>query len=291
MRILAASEPMTVPQLGLNKRNEAELRKIVEIPYGIILVVGPTGSGKTTTLHACVGHINTPERKIWTAEDPVEITQEGLRQVEVKPKIDFTFARAMKAFLRADPDVILVGEMRDYETAAIGIEASLTGHLVFSTLHTNSAPETITRLIDMGIDPFNFADALLGILAQRLVRTLCKDCKEEYHPDQAEFDDLVDAYGKEMWPELAVEYNDSFKLFKAKGCTECNHTGYRGRAGLHELLIGTDEAKVVIQQKSGVPEIEAQAIKDGMRTLFQDGVMKVIAGKTDLSMVRRVCMQ
>lgn len=291
MRILAASEPMTVAELGLNKRNEEELLKMVQIPYGIMLVVGPTGSGKTTTLHACVGHINTPERKIWTAEDPVEITQEGLRQVEIKPKIDFTFARAMRAFLRADPDVILVGEMRDYETAAIGIEASLTGHLVFSTLHTNSAPETITRLIDMGIDPFNFADALLGILAQRLVKTLCKDCKEEYHPDQAEFDELVNAYGKEMWPELGVKYDDNFKIFKTKGCNECSHSGYRGRAGIHELLVGTDKVREIIQQKSGVVKIQEQAIKDGMRTLFQDGIMKVLAGRTDMSQVRRVCMQ
>ncbi len=291
MRILAASEPMTVKELGLNKRNEEELLKMVAIPYGIMLVVGPTGSGKTTTLHACVGHINTPERKIWTAEDPVEITQEGLRQVEVKPKIDFTFARAMRAFLRADPDVILVGEMRDFETAAIGIEASLTGHLVFSTLHTNSAPETITRLIDMGIDPFNFADALLGILAQRLVKTLCKDCKEEYHPDQAEYDELVEAYGKEFWPELGIKYDDNFKIFKAKGCNECNHSGYRGRAGIHELLVGTDDVREIIQQKSGVVKIQEQAIKDGMRTLFQDGIMKVLAGKTDLAQVRRVCMQ
>jgi type II secretory ATPase GspE/PulE/Tfp pilus assembly ATPase PilB-like protein/putative methionine-R-sulfoxide reductase with GAF domain len=291
MRILAASEPMTVKELGLNKRNEVELLKMVDIPYGIMLVVGPTGSGKTTTLHACVGHINTPERKIWTAEDPVEITQEGLRQVEVKPKIDFTFARAMRAFLRADPDVILVGEMRDFETAAIGIEASLTGHLVFSTLHTNSAPETITRLIDMGIDPFNFADALLGILAQRLVKTLCKDCKEEYHPDQAEYNEIVDAYGKDMWPELGIKYDDKFKLFKVKGCNECNHSGYRGRAGIHELLVGTDDVREIIQQKAGVVKIQEQAIKDGMRTLFQDGIMKVLAGRTDISMVRRVCMQ
>ena len=291
MRILAASEPMTLPELGLNKRDEKELRSIVAKPYGIILVVGPTGSGKTTTLHACVGHINTPERKIWTAEDPVEITQEGLRQVEVKPKIDFTFARAMRAFLRADPDVILVGEMRDFETAAIGIEASLTGHLVLSTLHTNSAPETITRLIDMGIDPFNFADALLGILAQRLVRTLCKDCKEEFHPDETEYNDLKEAYGEEFWPELGLEYNKDFKIFRAKGCNECNHSGYRGRAGLYELLIGTDEAREIIQRKAGVPAILEQAIKDGMRTLYQDGVMKVLQGKTDLSMVRRVCIK
>jgi len=291
MRILAASEPMPMSKLNLNKRNMAEFEKMVTKPYGIILVVGPTGSGKTTTLHAAVGYINKPERKIWTAEDPVEITQEGLRQVEVKPKIDFTFAKAMRAFLRADPDVILVGEMRDHETAAIGIEASLTGHLVFSTLHTNSAPETITRLIDMDIDPFNFADALLGILAQRLVRTLCKDCKEEYNPTQEEFNDIVQAYDPALFPELGIKHSPALKLFRAKGCNECNNTGYRGRTGLHELLAGTDEMKVVIQRKASVAEIREQAMKDGMRTLLQDGVMKVFMGLTDIKMVRQVCIK
>jgi type II secretory ATPase GspE/PulE/Tfp pilus assembly ATPase PilB-like protein/putative methionine-R-sulfoxide reductase with GAF domain len=291
MRILAASEPMPMDVLNLSPRNLVEFKRVVEIPYGVVLVVGPTGSGKTTTLHAAVGYINTPERKIWTAEDPVEITQEGLRQVEVKPKIDFTFARAMRAFLRADPDVIMVGEMRDHETAAIGIEASLTGHLVFSTLHTNSAPETITRLIDMDIDPFNFADALLGILAQRLVRTFCKKCKEKYHPDKEEFDQLVAAYGEEHFPKLGVEYNDNFMLYRAKGCNECNETGYRGRTGLHELLVGTDDIRTVIQKKSAVEVIKAQAIKDGMTTLYQDGIMKILKGDTDLIQVRRVCTQ
>jgi len=291
MRILAASEPMPMEKLNLNKRNIEEFRMMVTKPYGIILVVGPTGSGKTTTLHAAVGYINKPERKIWTAEDPVEITQEGLRQVEVKPKIDFTFAKAMRAFLRADPDVILVGEMRDHETAAIGIEASLTGHLVFSTLHTNSAPETITRLIDMDIDPFNFADALLGILAQRLVRTLCKDCKEEYNPTKEEFSDIVEAYDQTMFPELGIKHSPALKLFRAKGCNECNNTGYRGRTGLHELLTGTDEMKVVIQRRATVAEIRDQAMKDGMRTLLQDGVMKVFQGITDMKMVRQVCIK
>jgi type II secretory ATPase GspE/PulE/Tfp pilus assembly ATPase PilB-like protein len=238
-----------------------------------------------------VGYINKPERKIWTAENPVEITQAGLRQVEVKPKIDFTFAKAMRAFLRADPDVILVGEMRDHETAAIGIEASLTGHLVFSTLHTNSAPETITRLIDMDIDPFNFADALLGILAQRLVRTLCKDCKEEYNPTLEEYNDIAEAYDPELFPELGIKYSPELRLFRAKGCNECNNTGYRGRTGLHELLTGTDEMKAVIQRKASVAEIRDQAMEDGMRTLLQDGVMKVILGFTDMKMVRQVCIK
>ncbi len=169
----------------------AELRGIAAKPYGIFLCVGPTGSGKTTALHSCVGSINTPDRKIWTVEDPVEITQRGLRQVQINLKKELNFAKAMRAFLRADPDVIMVGEMRDHETAAIGVEASLTGHMVLSTLHTNSAPKTITRLLDMDLDPFNFADALLGILAQRLTRTLCKSCKETYHPAAGEFEELL----------------------------------------------------------------------------------------------------
>jgi len=191
MRILAKGETMTLEQMGMSPRNFKVFTEILAKPYGIILVVGPTGSGKTTTLHAALHYINTPDTKIWTAEDPVEITQEGLRQVQVNPKIGFDFSAAMRAFLRADPDVIMVGEMRDFETAKTGVEASLTGHLVFSTLHTNSAPETIVRLLDMGIDPFNFADSLLGILAQRLVRTLCKKCKEPYHPTQMEYEELV----------------------------------------------------------------------------------------------------
>jgi type II secretory ATPase GspE/PulE/Tfp pilus assembly ATPase PilB-like protein len=291
MRILASSEPMPLEKLNLSPRNFKEFVAAFEKPYGIILVVGPTGSGKTTTLHAGVGHINTVDRKIWTAEDPVEITQEGLRQVEVKPKIDFTFARAMRAFLRADPDVIMVGEMRDHETAAIGIEASLTGHLVLSTLHTNSAPETITRLIDMDIDPFNFADALIAILAQRLVRTLCKKCKEAYHPEREEFDVLAATYGPDHFPELGIEYTKDLALYRPKGCNDCNHTGYRGRTGLHEILVGTDEIKAVISRKSRVDEIRAQAVADGMRTLFQDGIMKVFKGDTDIKMVRSVCIK
>jgi type II secretory ATPase GspE/PulE/Tfp pilus assembly ATPase PilB-like protein len=290
MRILAASEPMPLEGLNLSPRNLDEFTKIVTKPYGIILVVGPTGSGKTTTLHAAVGHINTPERKIWTAEDPVEITQNGLRQLEVKPKIDLTFARAMRSFLRADPDVILVGEMRDHETAAIGIEASLTGHLVLSTLHTNSAPETITRLIDMDIDPFNFADALLGILAQRLCRTLCTNCKEAYNPTRDEMQDLMESYGP-SFQRLGIKYGPEFMLYRAKGCPECNHTGYKGRTGLHELLVGTDEIKQEIARKAPVEEIRARAYRDGMTSLYQDGIAKVIQGITDIKQVRTVCIK
>jgi type II secretory ATPase GspE/PulE/Tfp pilus assembly ATPase PilB-like protein len=243
MRILAKGETMTLEQMGMSPRNFKVFTEILAKPYGIILVVGPTGSGKTTTLHAALHYINTPDTKIWTAEDPVEITQEGLRQVQVNPKIGFDFSAAMRAFLRADPDVIMVGEMRDFETAKTGVEASLTGHLVFSTLHTNSAPETIVRLLDMGIDPFNFADSLLGILAQRLVRTLCKKCKEPYHPTQMEYEELVHHYGESMFPELNISYTDDFKLYRPKGCGDCNNTGYRGRMGIYELLTASDDIK------------------------------------------------
>ncbi|MBF0457686.1 MAG: GspE/PulE family protein [Nitrospirae bacterium] len=290
MRILAASQPLPLDTLSISERNYRELIGIITKPYGLVLVVGPTGSGKTTTLHSALGYINKPETKIWTAEDPVEITQYGLCQVEVKPKIKFDFARAMRAFLRADPDVIMIGEMRDAETAATGIEASLTGHLVFSTLHTNSASETITRLIDIGLDPFNFADAILGVLAQRLVRTLCKTCKEPYHPAKEEFEDLVELYGRQFYPELKIQYSDKLTLYRAKGCEQCNATGYRGRAGIHELLTGTPAIKKLIQQKALMEKIRDQAVADGMRTLFQDGIDKVLKGMTDISMVRRVCM-
>ncbi len=291
MRILAASKPLPLEKMGFSARNLSEFQKMLSKPYGIALVVGPTGSGKTTTLHSGLGYINTIDMKIWTAEDPVEITQAGLRQVQVHPKIDFTFAVAMRAFLRADPDVIMVGEMRDHETAATGIEASLTGHLVFSTLHTNSAPETITRLLDMDIDPFNFADALLGIMAQRLTRTLCKECKEEYNPTQEEFAELMQDYGLEHWDTLGVRYSADFKLFRPKGCTKCGNTGYKGRMGIHELLVGTDEIKRRIQKREPIEELRKQAQRDGMTTLLQDGIQKVIGGVTDFKQVRAVCIK
>jgi type II secretory ATPase GspE/PulE/Tfp pilus assembly ATPase PilB-like protein len=291
MRLLAAAKPLPLERMGFSERNIVEFKKILEKPYGICLVVGPTGSGKTTTLHSGLGHINTVDMKIWTAEDPVEITQPGLRQVQVHPKIDFTFANAMRAFLRADPDVIMVGEMRDHETAATGVEASLTGHLVLSTLHTNSAPETITRLLDMEIDPFNFADALLGILAQRLVRTLCKDCKEAYAPSQEEFAELMESYGLEHWDKLGLRYSPEFRLYRPKGCAKCGGSGYKGRMGLHELLVGTDTIKRLIQRRDPVEQIRNQAMAEGMTTLLQDGIMKVVHGHTDFQQVRAVCMK
>jgi type II secretory ATPase GspE/PulE/Tfp pilus assembly ATPase PilB-like protein len=290
MRILTSGEPLPLDKMDLSERNFRVFLELIQKPYGIVLVVGPTGSGKTTTLHAALAHINKPETKIWTAEDPIEITQEGLRQVQVMPKIGLDFSKAMKAFLRADPDVIMVGEMRDHESVSTGIEASLTGHLVFSTLHTNSAPETIVRLLDMGMDPFNFSDALLGVLAQRLVKTLCRHCKEKYHPSRAEFDALVRAYDGDF-DALGFEYNDAFLLFRPKGCPECNNSGYLGRTGIHELLVATDGIKSLIQHRSVSEELRAQAAQEGMTTLMQDGIRKVCLGFTDLIQVRKVCMR
>jgi type II secretory ATPase GspE/PulE/Tfp pilus assembly ATPase PilB-like protein len=290
MRILAASKPLPLDKMGFSERNLTRFKEIVQKPYGICLVVGPTGSGKTTTLHSALGFINTEDMKIWTAEDPVEITQKGLRQVQVQPKIDFTFASAMRSFLRADPDVIMVGEMRDHETAAIGVEASLTGHLVFSTLHTNSAPETISRLLDMEIDPFNFADALLGIMAQRLIRVLCK-CKEGYHPTEEEWDEIMEVYGREWFSGMGIKYSPDYTLYKPKGCANCNNTGYKGRMGVHELLVGTDEIKRAVQRRAPIDELRKLALQQGMRTLLQDAVEKALRGITDIKQARSIAVK
>ena len=290
MRILAASKPIPLDEMGMSERNLREMRNIISKPYGLILCVGPTGSGKTTTLHSALGSINTPDMKIWTAEDPVEITQPGLRQVQVQSKIGFDFAAAMRSFLRADPDVIMVGEMRDKETASTGVEASLTGHLVFSTLHTNSAPETITRLVDMGLDPFSFADALLGVLAQRLARGICKKCKESYSPGTQEIEEIVQAFGEEGAAQRGVGRPD-FKLWRAPGCEACGKTGLKGRLAVHELLVADDAIKRAIVGKAAVEEVRRLAIANGMTTLLQDGVEKAIAGKTDLKQVLAVCLR
>ncbi len=290
MRLLGSSKPLPLEKLAMTERNLMELSSIVAKPYGIFLCVGPTGSGKTTTLHSCIGTINTPERKIWTVEDPVEITQRGLRQVQINLKKDVTFANAMRSFLRADPDVIMVGEMRDHETAAIGVEASLTGHLVLSTLHTNTAPETITRLLDMDLDPFSFSDALLGILAQRLTRTLCPKCKEAYTPSSSETAELAKLYGEEQWNQLGPLASQP-QLYRAKGCEGCNDTGYKGRMGLHELLVATDDSKRLIAKRASIEDIRNQAARDGMTTLLQDGLMKVLQGQVDLKSVKAVCIK
>ena len=291
MRLLAASEPLPLDKMGFSDRNLAAIKGIAAKPYGIILCVGPTGSGKTTTLHSVLGFINTPDIKIWTAEDPVEITQYGLRQVQVQPKIDFTFAAAMRAFLRADPDVIMVGEMRDKETAEIGIEASLTGHLVMSTLHTNSAVETVTRLLDMGCDSFSFADAMLGVLAQRLTRRICKDCKEQYVGTAVEYEEIRQGYGPEHWDKLGIPQDNTFRLARGKGCETCNRTGFKGRVALHELLLGSDKLKRMIQTKARTEEMLRTAIEEGMTTLMQDGVQKALLGHTTFKEVKAVAIK
>ncbi len=291
MRILAASEPLPLDKMGFSDRNLRVLKEISERPYGIILCVGPTGSGKTTTLHSVLGNINTPDIKIWTAEDPVEITQYGLRQVQVQPKIGLTFATAMRAFLRADPDVIMVGEMRDKETADTGIEASLTGHLVLSTLHTNSAVETVTRLLDMGCDPFSFADAMLGVLAQRLARRTCKECKEQYIGSKEEYEEIRLGYNPEYWDKLGIKQDNTFRLWRGKGCETCNRSGFKGRVALHELLLGTDQMKRMVQQKARTEDMLKTALEEGMTTLVQDGIHKVLQGHTTFKEVKAVAIK
>jgi type II secretory ATPase GspE/PulE/Tfp pilus assembly ATPase PilB-like protein len=291
LRILASAGALKVDEMGLTERNMEVIKRIIINPYGLILAVGPTGSGKTTTLHGLLGHINQPGVKIWTAEDPIEITQQGLRQVEVKPKIGLDFARVMRAFLRADPDIIMIGEMRDEETASIGIEASLTGHLVFSTLHTNSAPETVTRLLDMGLNALNFSDAFLGVLAQRLTRRLCASCRKEYTLSRNEFEELQADYGQQWFGATGIGYSENIKLFKPVGCESCSGTGYRGRMGIHELMEGTPEIKLMIKKQANTEEIFKTAMQQGMSTLKQDGILKVFKGITDISEVRRVCIK
>jgi type II secretory ATPase GspE/PulE/Tfp pilus assembly ATPase PilB-like protein len=234
-----------------------------------------------------LGYLNTSERKIWTAEDPVEISQAGLCQVAVAPKIGFNFAAALRAFLRADPDVVMIGEMRDHETAHIGVEASLTGHLVLSTLHTNSAPETITRLLDLGLDPASFSDALLGVVAQRLVRTLCSKCKEPYLISDKEYETLIRLYGEDISSELKISPGKS-QLYRPMGCDLCGNSGYRGRMGIHELLTTSPTMRRLIYHKATVQELRALAINEGMRTLLQDGLLKLVEGHTDLTQVRKI---
>jgi len=289
LRILTAGKPIPLTSMGMRERDYDLLLAMSRKPYGMLLVVGPTGSGKTTTLHSVLSTINKTDTKIWTAEDPVEITQRGLRQVQVQPKIGFDFAAAMRSLLRADPDVIMVGEMRDRETASIACEASLTGHLVMSTLHTNSAPETITRLLDMGMDAFNLSDAILGILAQRLVRSLCVHCKEPYHPSRDEYNALARTYGN-GFAQLKIPHRRDLKLYRAAGCPECHNTGYKGRTAIMEFLEVTPEIKALILNNPRVEKIRQQAVKDGMTTLIQDGIRKIFLGLTDMSEVRRVCI-
>ncbi len=303
MRLLASSKPIPLPQLGFSARDDQIIKRLTERPFGLILACGPTGSGKTTTLHSLLAHINTDNRKIWTAEDPIEITQKGLRQLQVNPKIGVTFASAMRAFLRADPDVIMIGEVRDQETASICIEASLTGHLVLSTLHTNSAAESVIRLLDLGMDPMNFGDSLIGIVAQRLVRGLCKHCAQTHWLSPEEVDSLVSEYAEgtavtvvearqRLFPSVTAATSEpsgappSTRI--AVGCERCANTGYKGRTGIYEILENVGSMKQKIQARAPTNEIFMEASRAGMRTLKQDALEKVVAGLIDLKQARTV---
>lgn len=291
IRLLTAHGARRLEDLEFSDGTRRLVGQLAQKPHGIVLCAGPTGSGKTTTLHAILASINTDERKIWTAEDPIEITQDGLRQVQVHPKIGLTFATTMRAFLRADPDVIMIGEMRDKETADIAIEASLTGHLVFSTIHTNSAVETVVRLLDLGCDPFNFSDAMLGVLAMRLCKRICPNCREAYHPTRSEYDELVQAFGEGDWEGVHPAYNPGLTLFRGRGCDTCNQTGYRGRVPIHELMVVSDSMKALIQARARTGELLTLAKSDGMRTLVQDGIEKVLQGLTTYKQVRAVAIK
>ncbi len=300
LRILTSAKPLAVDELGLTRENHAQLLQAVQRPHGMVLCVGPTGSGKTTTLHSLLQHINTPDRKIWTAEDPIEIANPDLRQIQINPRIDWTFGKALRALLRADPDVIMVGEIRDEETAQMAIEASLTGHLVLSTLHTNSAAETVVRLLDMGMDPFNFADSLVAVLAQRLVRRLCPQCMRREPATDAELEELLEDY-RHAFPEdlrptaeaVQAEWRvhlagDAMpQLGRPVGCPACDHSGYKGRTGIHELLTIDAALRRLIQTKAPSEALQHAAVAQGhFRTLRQDGILKVLQGLTTIDEIR-----
>ncbi|SNZ06691.1 type IV pilus assembly protein PilB [Persephonella hydrogeniphila] len=281
--LLKTGAILDLTKLGFSKRHLDLYRETIRKPYGIILHVGPTGSGKTTTLYSALKEIDTPEKKIITVEDPVEYTLGGsIVQTSINPLAGYTFAKAIKAFLRHDPDVMLVGEIRDLETARIAVEASLTGHLVFSTLHTNDAVSTITRLEEMGIESYLLADSLLLICAQRLVKKICNNCKTEYKPSKKEEIVIKNA---------GFEVNENTKLYKGLGCKICNFTGYKGRTGIHELLKVDEEIKGMLIEKKSTEEIKQTAIQKGMKTLRQDAVMKALEGITTIDEVIKVTIQ
>ena len=290
LRVLPQQSEMPLGEIGMEPENFKRFKNAIEQPHGIVLCVGPTGSGKTTTLHAALGHLKNPEVKIWTAEDPVEITQDRVRQVQVHPKIGFTFERALRSFLRLDPDIIMIGEIRDRETADAAIEASLTGHLVLSTLHTNSAAETVTRLLEMGLDPFSFGDALMAVLAQRLVRRLCAACREGYTASPQEIESLKNHYGDPVGFDNLKFDRKKLTLYKPKGCKACFQSGYKGRAGIHELLVVNPEIRAMVQKRAEASQIRAAGKANGMTLLKQDGIRKVIQGVTDLHEVLVTCL-
>jgi type II secretory ATPase GspE/PulE/Tfp pilus assembly ATPase PilB-like protein len=290
LRILSAAKARALDEIDMSAHNIREMKRLIAMPYGLILCVGPTGSGKTTTLHSALGQINRDDVKILTAEDPVEITQPGLRQVQINVKAGITFASSLRSFLRADPDVIMIGEMRDHETAATAVEASMTGHLVLSTLHTNSAPETIVRLLELGVDAYCFADALLGVLAQRLVRTLCPDCRVAGPVGEKHLAEMRSEYGDgQLFDTLGFGPADLLYRPGEGGCGTCHGAGYLGRMAIHELLSISDRTRELIYRRASASEIRRAAMDQGMRTLKQDGIEKVIAGRTTLEEIRAAC--
>lgn len=277
MRLLDRSSAMRdLADIGFSPYNLKKMDQLIQAAHGIILVTGPTGSGKTSTLYACLAKINRPDLNILTIEDPVEYQLKGVGQVQVNPKINLTFSTGLRSFLRQDPDVIMVGEIRDRETAEIAIQASLTGHLVFSTIHTNDAPGAVTRLVDMQVEPFLVASSLLAVLAQRLVRTICPNCREAYPANEEELS------------EIGLSLKDVKTLYRGKGCDVCQHTGYRGRLGIFELMVINDEVRATIMNNSDSATIKAVAREFGMKTLREDGALKVIAGLTTVAEVTRV---
>ena len=277
LRLLEKSgKLLSLDEIGLTSAALAEMKRLLQLSHGIILVTGPTGSGKTTTLYAALSYINSPDKNILTIEDPIEYQLDGIGQMQVNPKINLTFAGGLRSMVRQDPDVILVGEIRDRETADIAIHAALTGHLVFSTLHTNDAASAVTRLTDMDIEPFLVSSAVQAIIAQRLVRVLCPHCKEPYEPEEAQ------------WHELGMTTDVTGPIFRAKGCEKCLETGYRGRTGIYEFLRMTESIKGLVLQTSDSNQISKAARKEGMVSLRQDGIQKVIEGKTTISEVLRV---
>ena len=280
MRLLDKSRMVfNLKNIGFLSDTYNGFRKLIDRPHGIVLVTGPTGSGKSTTLYSALNEVKEDTTKIITVEDPVEYQQEAISQIQIHPKIGLTFAACLRSILRHDPDVILIGEMRDFETAESGIQASLTGHLVFSTLHTNDAPSAFTRLIDMGVEPFLVSSTVEGVMAQRLVRTICGECKEEYEPHPG---DLPSDF-----PGV-LDRNPPKVLWRGKGCRRCHQSGFKGRTGIHELMVNTDELKDLIVQRTNANTLRAVALKQGMITLRQDGWRKVLNGTTTIDEVARV---
>jgi len=279
LRLLDKSSVLlSVSELGMGEKMLSQFEKIIHSAYGIILVTGPTGSGKTTTLYGALSTINKTDINIITIEDPIEYQIEGISQIQVNPRIELTFARGLRSIVRQDPDVILVGEIRDLETAEIAIQSALTGHLVFSTLHTNDSASAVTRLIDMGIEPFLICSSVLAILGQRLVRVICSECREPYIPD----DETLRALG------LSREALGERRLFRGRGCRACLSTGYRGRTGIFEMMVISERVRSLILSTSDSSAIGRAAVEEGMTSLYQDGVRKVIEGITTVEGVMRV---